>query len=134
MFSMPPASTTSASPRAMDCAACTIAHRPEPQARLIVHAGLVSGIPDRIATCRAGFGPRPACRAHPKIVRPTSEAGTPAFARSPDAIDVPSSTAERSDHCPRNLPIGVRKAWVMTARRMRVSGRPVGDHRPGSRN
>ena len=50
MDSMPPASTTADSPSAIDCAAETIACRPDAQALLIVNAGAACGTPARCAT------------------------------------------------------------------------------------
>ena len=49
----------------MLCAAAAIACRPDAQALLIVCAGAVTGTPARCPTCRAGFGPEPACRPWP---------------------------------------------------------------------
>ncbi len=55
MFSMPPATAASTAPAAISCAADTIACAPEPQTRLTVMAGTVTGRPPRIAAWRAGF-------------------------------------------------------------------------------
>ncbi len=57
MFSWPPATTMSASPCAMACAASITAFRPEPQTTLIVIAGTAAGMPALISAWRAGFWP-----------------------------------------------------------------------------
>jgi hypothetical protein len=53
--SAPPATATSASPVAIDCAADTIACTPVPQSRFTVKAGTSFGIPAFIATTRAMY-------------------------------------------------------------------------------
>jgi len=45
MFSMPPATATLMLPREISCAAETMACAPEPQTRLTVSAGIVTGSP-----------------------------------------------------------------------------------------
>ena len=52
---MPPATATSILPSAISCAAYTIAWAPEPQTRLTVSAGVVTGKPAWTAACRAEF-------------------------------------------------------------------------------
>src|SRR4051795_11027077 len=54
MFSMPPATTTSASPARISAAPSMIDLRPEPQTRLIVVALVVGGRPAFSAAWRAG--------------------------------------------------------------------------------
>ena len=106
--SVPPARITSASPRAICCQAWTIPIRLEEHAWLIVYAGEDSGTPARSAICRAGFGPAPACRPWPKIVRSTSAGSSPARSRHAEATCAPRSGAVLSTSAPPNLPIGVR--------------------------
>src|SRR5438067_2731724 len=55
MFSMPPATATLMFPREISWAAETMACAPEPQTRLTVSAGAVTGSPAWTAACRAGF-------------------------------------------------------------------------------
>ena len=51
---MPPATIISASPRAIDCAACIMVFIPEAHTLLTVVQGTESGIPAYIAACLAG--------------------------------------------------------------------------------
>ena len=60
MFSMPPATTTSASPARISAAASMIDFMPLPQTRLIVVALVVTGRPALRAAWRAGAWPTPA--------------------------------------------------------------------------
>ena len=89
--SMPPATTTDDSPSRMLCAPEAIACRPEAQALLMVWAGAPSGRPARCPTCRAGFGPEPACRPCPISTSSTAVAGTPARASAARTATAPSS-------------------------------------------
>ena len=57
MFSWPPATTMSASPRATACAASITAFSPDPHTLLIVIAGIDDGRPALIDAWRAGFCP-----------------------------------------------------------------------------
>ena len=67
MFSMPPAMTSSASPSRIAWSAISTAFIPEAHARLMVVAPAEGGSPPKIATCRAGFMPRPAAMQLPMI-------------------------------------------------------------------
>jgi len=67
MLSVPPASTTLASPVRMVRAAERMDCSPEAHAWLTVKAGRSTGTPARKAICRAVLGPPPAWRAWPKI-------------------------------------------------------------------
>ena len=67
MLSMPPATTTSASPARIAWAASMTAFSPEPHTLLTVKAAMVSGRPALSAACRAGFWPTPACRTLPMM-------------------------------------------------------------------
>ena len=93
MFSIPPTSTTSASPSAICWAPSWAAFIPEPQAMFTLNAETSCGTPARIETWRPVFGPFPACRAWPMIVWSTSAGSTPARRIASTAAIVPSSTA-----------------------------------------
>ncbi len=103
--SMPPATTTSDSPSRIDCAPVATACMPDAQALLIVCAGALSGSPARRATCRAGLGPDPACRACPMSTSSTRPGSTPArLERRPGGdrpelgrVDVPERPAVAPD-------------------------------------
>ena len=73
MFSIPPATTTSASPMAMACAAMLMDFMPEEHTLFIVVQGTTSGIPAIKAACRAGACPTPACNTLPIMTSSTSE-------------------------------------------------------------
>ena len=75
---------------------------------LTVKAGTESGTPARWETCRAVFGPPPACRACPKIVSSTAAAGSPDRSSAAVAAAVPRSAADSEAKEPPNFPIGVR--------------------------
>ena len=57
MLSMPPATTTPASPSRIAWSASITAFMPEAQALLIVAAPTAAARPPKIAACRAGFMP-----------------------------------------------------------------------------
>ncbi len=57
MFSVPPATTMSASPALMICAASETLRRPEPQTLLMVSEGTCWGMPAWMATCRPTLCP-----------------------------------------------------------------------------
>jgi hypothetical protein len=63
-----------------------------------------------MATCRATFGPTPACQALPKITSSTAFGSMPLRASVAFATAVPSSAAVSDDSPPPNFPIGVRTA------------------------
>ena len=112
MLSIPPATTSSASPARIAAAASMIALRPEPQTRLIVVAGVVSGRPAVSAAWRAGACPAPACSTWPIRTSSTSAVAGSRPARSTAAriATAPSSVAGTPASAPPNLPIGVRAA------------------------
>src|SRR6516164_6804299 len=78
MFSMPPATAALMLPSAISCAAETIACAPEPQTRLTVSAGTVTGRLAWTAACRAGFILVPACTTLPMTTVSTSSGFSPA--------------------------------------------------------
>ena len=72
MLSMPPATTTSASPRRIWAAPRATAARPLPQTLLTVRAGTEGGRPAPIAAWRAGAMPSPAGRTQPMMTFSTA--------------------------------------------------------------
>ena len=110
MLSVPPARTHVDSPEAIDRPASRIDFRPEAQAWLTVNAGTSSGIPARREICRPGFGPTPACRAHPKIVSWIRSGRIPARDNDPRATTAPKTVAGTDARPPPNFPMGVLTA------------------------
>ena len=78
MESMPPATTTSASPSRSDWLAIIIAFMPEGHAMFREMAGTRSGRPAKREAERAGFTPLPAWRQSPRITSSTASGETPA--------------------------------------------------------
>lgn len=93
MFSMPPAMAASAKPSQTSWAAEAMAWAPEPQTRLTVIAGTLTGTPPLTAACRAGLILLPAWTTLPMTTAPR-RAGS-SFARSSVAFTAaaPSSVA-----------------------------------------
>ena len=111
--SMPPATTISASPALISAAASMIDFSPDPQTRLIVVAGVVSGRPAFRSAWRAGACPTPAWSTWPISTSSTvASGGSPRSTAAPIAT-APRSTAGTVDSAPPNLPIGVRAALTM---------------------
>src|SRR4051794_752955 len=111
MLSIPPATTSSASPARISAAASMIDFRPEPQTRLIVVAEVVSASPPASAAWRAGAWPAPPCRTWP--LRTSSSGGPSGRPERSSAARIatpPSVVAGTSASPPANLPIGVRAA------------------------
>ena len=75
---MPAATTTSASPHWMACAASITALRLDPQTLLTVVAPIACGSPAAMAACRVTFWPRPAGRTLPPITSSTWSGAIPA--------------------------------------------------------
>src|SRR6266481_4176552 len=109
MLSVPPATTISASPDLMACAASMTDLRPDPQTLFTVVAGTESGRPPLIAAWRAGFMPRPACRMHPSTTSSTWSGRTPARRTASRTTVAPRSTAETSLNAPPKVPTAVRQ-------------------------
>ena len=82
MLSWPPATTISASPALIACAARCVAFSPEPQTLLMVIAGIMSGSPARIDAWRAPFMPMPAVSTCPRITSDTCPGSSPVLASS----------------------------------------------------
>ena len=133
MFSMPPASTTSASPSAICCAASWTVFIPEPHAILTLYAATSIGTPERTLTWRPVLGPFPAWRACPRMVWSICSGAMSARRIASFAASVPSSTAGVSAKEPRNLPIGVRAPSMMTAVSIGGVYRPPFGRPPGVR-
>ena len=68
MVSKPPAMTTSLKPAAIDWAAKITAFMLEASDLLMREAGMSRGKPAVSAACLAGFCPRPALRAFPRMI------------------------------------------------------------------
>jgi len=108
--SIPPATTSLASPALIDCAANITAFSPDPQTLLTVMAGIVAGSPPWIAAWRAGgevaLGPllallpddAPARRALGASVAKAPGLGEPeAFVRLAERLPAPSGSALLAD-------------------------------------
>src|SRR6266542_5921504 len=113
MFSMPPATTISASPARISAAPSMIAFRPEPHTRLIVVALVVSCSPAFSAAWRAGAWPAPPWRTWPMRTSSTWSVGTPARSTAARMATPPRVVAGVVERAPPNLPIGVRAAETM---------------------
>src|SRR5918998_1770094 len=114
MSSIPPAMTTSASPRAISCAAETIAWSPEPHILLRVMPGTSTGRPLFMPTWRPGFMPWPAERMLPTITWSTWSPSSPARERTSLPTVAPSSVAGVSLSEPPKVPIPVLRGVEMT--------------------
>ncbi len=120
MFSWPPATTISASPFAIDCAASITAFSPDPQTTLIVIAGTETGMPALISAWRAGFWPEPAVSTWPMITSETWSGDSFARSSTPLMTWAPSSGAGILPIVPPNLPTAVRAAATMTMSSMNL--------------
>src|SRR5215211_3995653 len=114
MFSMPPAMTTSASPRAISCAAETTAWSPDPHILFRVMPGTSTGRPLFMPTWRPGFMPWPAERMLPTITWSTWSPSIPARERTSLPTVAPSSVAGVSLSEPPKVPIPVLRGVEMT--------------------
>src|SRR5919107_3964684 len=114
MFSMPPAMTTSASPRAISWAAEIMACSPEPHILFSVMPGTSTGRPLFMPPCRPGFMPCPAESMLPTITWSTWSPSTPARERTSLPTVAPSSVAGVSLSEPPKVPIPVLRGVEMT--------------------
>ncbi|MNT05666.1 hypothetical protein D3C72_1402940 [compost metagenome] len=114
MFSMPPATTISASPAMIALAASITAFRPEPHTLLMVMAGTMSGRPALREAWRAGFWPAAAVSTWPMMTSLTWSGFTPARSSAALMTRAPSSGAGILASEPPNLPTAVRAAETMT--------------------
>src|SRR5215211_6770942 len=114
MFSMPPARTTSASPKAISCAAETMAWSPEPHILFNVMPGTSTGRPLFMPTWRPGFMPWPAERMLPTITWSTCSPSIPARERTSLPTVAPRSVAGVSLSAPPKVPIAVLSGVEMT--------------------
>src|SRR5712692_2017167 len=126
MLSSPPATSTSASPAMMRCAANAMVCRPDEQKRLTVTPGTVIGRPARIADRRAIFCPvARSGMAQPITTSSTSPGSTPARSTACLTTWPPSTAPWVMLKAPRNaLPIGVRAVETITASGMLGSFAP----------
>src|SRR6266481_8059055 len=122
MLSMPPATTTSASPSAITRAPSITASRPEPHTLLTVTQGVVLGSPAYRAAWRAGACPTPPCSTWPMKTVFTSSGFTPARSIAALMTTAPRRGAGRLDSEPWNAPIGVLAAPTITTSRTLRSG------------
>src|SRR5262249_23875739 len=120
MFSMPPATATLILPREISWAAETMACAPEPQTRLTVSAGVVTGSPAWTAACRAGFILVPAWTTLPMTTVSTSSGRM--FARVTAAVIAtePRVGAGTSLSEPPKVPNAVRTGSAKTTERCDV--------------
>src|SRR5947209_5647773 len=119
MFSVPPATTHSASPMRMACAASATVLSPLPHTLLMVVDGTDSDRPAPTAVWRAAFCPSPAWSTLPMS---TSSTLSTLARRSTSSIAIaPRRVAGTSANTPPNVPTGVRAALTMTASSMRVT-------------
>src|SRR5215831_18341649 len=117
MFSMPPATATLMLPREISCAAETMACAPEPQTRLTLSAGIVTGSPAWTAACRAGFIFVPACTTLPMTTASTSSGRSFARATAAPIATAPRVGAGTSLRLPPKVPIAVRTGAARTIER-----------------
>ena len=109
MLSIPPATTISASPSIILCAACAIAFIPLAQTLFTV-VTTSFGKPANFAACRAGACPSwPASHSPSKHPVPV-QALIPAFSTAALIATAPNCVAEKSFNAPPKLPIGVLTA------------------------
>jgi hypothetical protein len=114
MFSMPPAMTTSASPRATSWAAEIMAWRPEPHILFRVRPGVVTGSPVFIPTWRPGFMPWPAERMLPTMIWSTCSPSMPERLRTSLPTVAPRSVAGVSFSAPPYVPMAVLRGVEIT--------------------
>ena len=108
MDSMPPATTSLASPARMDWAASMTAFSPDPHTLLMVTAGIVAGSPPFTAACRAGACPPPAETTFPTMTSSMSPTSTPERSTAARMAMAPRSVAASGLSPPRKRPMGVR--------------------------
>src|SRR3990172_4589375 len=114
MPSMPPATTMSASPSMIACAAMATVLRPEPHTLFTVVAGTWSGMPAAMEACRAGFMPSPAQSTFPMITSSTWSGWMPARFTASAMATAPSCVAGVSAKAPPKVPMGVRTPPAIT--------------------
>ena len=114
MFSIPPATTISASPAIIACAPCITAFIPEAHTLLTVVHGTLSGKPANLAACRAGAWPTPAWITLPIKTSFTKLGSKFILFNAPLIAAAPNWVAVTVDNEPIKLPIGVLTAETMT--------------------
>jgi hypothetical protein len=114
MFSMPPARITSASPKAISCAAETIACKPDPHILFRVIPGASTGTPLLMPTWRPGFIPWPAERMLPTMTWSTCSPSIPERERTSVPTVAPRSVAGTSLSAPPKVPIPVLRGVETT--------------------
>src|SRR5690606_25282185 len=106
-LSMPPASTTSASPARILVAPRPMVVMAEQQARSSVSEGVSAGMPALKLICRAATDVEAASNAEPKIDSVISSGRIPERSSAAMVARPPSSTAEYCFNFPPNFPNGV---------------------------
>ena len=91
--SIPPATTISALPVWIACAASATAFNPDPQTLLIVSAATSGANPPYSAACRAGFCPSPAAYTLPMMHSSTISGPIPARRTASRTTSAPSRVA-----------------------------------------
>src|SRR6266511_3563679 len=117
MDSIPPATTSRASPATICVDASMTLFSAEPQTLLIVVHGTLSGIPARSDACRAGACPTPAWTTFPMNTSSTSAARTPARSSAQRIAIAPSSGAESDARAPGYV-LAVRADLVAEGREL----------------
>src|SRR5947207_4128512 len=125
MLSCPPATTQSASPALMACAASITAFKPEPQTLFTVSAPTRGSMPALICAWRAGAWPWPPCTTWPMMTSSTCVPVTFARFMASRMAAAPRSDALSVERPPRNLPMGVRAAATMKASGVLDIGMPL---------
>ncbi len=117
MLSMPPATTTSASPSRMSWAAIMMAFMPLAHTLFTVVQATSFGSPANRAAWRAGACPRLACSTLPMITSFTWSGAMPARSTAAFTAVAPNWVAGTSARLPPKEPMGVRTAEMMTTSR-----------------
>src|SRR5262249_25952377 len=102
----------------------TMACAPEPQTRLTVSAGIVTGNPAWTAACRAGFILVPACTTLPMTTVSASSGWIPARTTAAPIATAPKLGAGTSLRLPPKVPIAVRTGSANTTDRCDVMAKP----------
>jgi hypothetical protein len=115
MFSMPPATTTLASPAVIMPAPSITALSPLPQTLLMPTAPTLGGRPAAMAAWRAGAWPMPAEITFPMSTSSMLPPSSPERSTAARMAIPPSSGAGIAERAPWNFPMAVRAALMMTA-------------------
>ena len=114
IFSIPPATTISASPHIIACAPNITDFIPEAHTLFIVVQATSLDKPAKIAACLAGACPTPACTTLPIYTSFTKAGSRFILFNAPLMAIAPNCGAGTLDNAPIKLPIGVRTADTIT--------------------